>query len=89
MHIAWTAQRPLSVALAVSLAMVVMAVVIAIADRRRTTAPAIATATWLLVGPSDGIVRSALAALAWVGGAALFVTPGTRSGDCSAAWRWC
>jgi arabinofuranan 3-O-arabinosyltransferase len=75
-HIAWTAQGPLDVALAVSLAVVVMAVVLAVADRRRLppsrrTAPA----SWLLVGASDGLARSAVAAAAWVVGAALFVTP--------------
>ena len=76
MHIAWTAQGPLDIALAVSLAVVVMAVVLAVADRRRPppskrTAPA----SWLLVGASDGLARSAVAAAAWVVGAALFVTP--------------
>ncbi len=75
-HIAWTAQGPLDVALAVSLATVVMAVVLVVADRRRPppstrTAPA----SWLLVGASDGLARSAVAAAAWVVGAALFVTP--------------
>ena len=76
-HIAWTAQRPLGVALAVSLAMVVMAVVIVIADRRRTTAPQRSRRRpGCSSAPSDGIVRSAIAARPGSSAPALFVTPG-------------
>ena len=77
-HIAWTAQRPLDVALAVSLAAVVMAVVIAVADRRRL--PPVPADRAGVLAARRPVRRTACAARsparAWVGGAALFVTPG-------------
>lgn len=78
-RIGWTAQPPLNAALAFSAAATVAALVIAAGDRRgcpagRLAAPA--AVHWRVLGPSDGLVRSALAGAGLVSMAALFISPG-------------
>lgn len=75
-HVGWTAQPPLNAALAFSAVMVGVAIVIAVRDRPGRSRLAPAPARWRLIGGSDGLRRSAVAAAAWVALAALFVSPG-------------
>lgn len=79
----WTAQRPLSIALIASGLAAIVCVVLAARDRPRHDRTAAREAMLAgdrprlqLLGPSDGIRRSAAAAAAWVILAGLFVAPG-------------
>ena len=76
-RIGWTAQAPLNAALAFTVAMAFGCVVIACVDKpARGGRPVLDQPRWQPLGASDGIKRSAVAAAAWVGLAALFVSPG-------------
>lgn len=77
-HVGWTAQPPLNAALAFSLAMALAIALIAFVDKPRPgrTRVAIDAARLRLIGGSDGIRRSLVAAGAWTVMAGLFVSPG-------------
>lgn len=75
-HLGWTAQRPLNAALVLTMAAVVACIALVLRDRaiggwhRRTPGDG---PRWRLLGPSDGIRRSAVAGVAWVLLSVLFV----------------
>jgi arabinofuranan 3-O-arabinosyltransferase len=75
-HIEWTRQRPLDVALVVSALAVVTALVLAVRDRSGRAPPPLAPPALEPFGPSDGILSAAIAAAAYVAAAAVFVSPG-------------
>jgi len=86
-QVGWTAQRPLNAALALSAVMAAIAVIIAVRDRPRAAVSAQrarrvgrgatpASARWQLLGRSDGVRRSVVAASTWVALAGLVVSPG-------------
>jgi arabinofuranan 3-O-arabinosyltransferase len=76
-HVSWTAQRPLTLAISISVAAAIACIVLVVRDRRATRRPHATRSDevrWRVFGPSDGIRRSAVAAAAWTLLSALFVT---------------
>lgn len=71
----WTAQAPLDVAIAVSVASAFVAVVLIVTDRRRRRVPAASAPRWARL-TDDGLRRSIAAGALWVALAALFVDGG-------------
>jgi arabinofuranan 3-O-arabinosyltransferase len=78
--VGWTAQRPLNVAIAVSIGAAAIAALLVVAERHRANPPPppLAAARWAS-WRSDGVRRSLVAAGAWVVLAAVFVEP---------TWAW-
>lgn len=75
-EIEWTVQRRLHIALAVSALAAIGAVVLIVRERRVPPAPPVEPARLRFFGPSDGLVRSIIAAGVYAAAAALFVQPG-------------
>ena len=77
-HVGWTAQQPLNAAVAFSVAMALAIALISFVDKPRPgrTRATIDPARLRLIGGSDGVRRSVVAAGAWTVMAGLFVSPG-------------
>ncbi len=76
MSIAWTAQRPLTIALVLTVLSVLACIGLVVVDRRPLVAPASASPRFAVGEPPLPIRRRWIASAAWVAGAAVLVGPG-------------
>jgi arabinofuranan 3-O-arabinosyltransferase len=74
--IRWTAQRPLTIALALTVLTVLACIVLALLDRRREPAPVTVPPRFAVGEPALARRRRLVAAAAWVVAAGLLVAPG-------------